>query len=217
MTPKQFEKHLRSISYEELIQLLITLFSSSKSIQSIFSLVFDNDDKTFNKIVARFNKELDKVFNIHHYSDKAAQATLNQYKALVMNGEQAAELCLIFAEACIDFSNTFGDIDDKFEDLLCKSYREALSYAGQDEKFYWKNKEKLMRLCSEYIYGRECFGYDLLNVREKYEPGTKEELKRQEKEAEEKQKRELRNQKRREKRLEKQREKRAAESQQNHD
>ena len=87
-----------------------------------------------------------------------------------------------------------------------------MSYAGQDEKFYWKNKEKLLSLCGQYIYGEDCFGYDLLEVREKHEPGTKEEMKRQKKEAEEKRKRDLRNEKRREKRAASRKQQQSAEA-----
>lgn len=139
---------LKEKSREELLELLIESYKTIPLLKEYISVKYgsqDNIEKIFeaykNKIYnVFFPKNMKTQFKI---SD--AKKAVNEFKKLSSNEKLIIELMLYYVEMGIEFTNTYGDINEAFYNSVATMYEAVVSAINkQDESEIYNNfKDRL--------------------------------------------------------------------------
>ena len=148
LTEKSLEKKLYKMSIEELIQMIMSLYRSNKSVEQSINLQMLGDAYG-NELLEKYKKRLYKIFNPSDivrtgFSLDNAQQILSEFADACVNdmGRWYGDLALYFAECATDFTMSFGDIDEDFYEALGDAYHDAVEAASENEELYklWKDR-----------------------------------------------------------------------------
>ena len=169
----QLTEYLSTKSEQELkdeIKELFKLFPNVKEYYQV-RLSPSNDPE----IVEKYRKIIEKEFSIVGGKIRLNYSTMKKaisdFAKISTNPEQLADLILSCVENGVDFTNTYGDIDEKFYTNMYRMYDEALSHIlkhGLEERFQ-ERCEKIMEESLDIGWGfgesvemlyYECFEFD---------------------------------------------------------
>ena len=148
LTEKSLEKKLYNMNTEELIQMIMNLYKSNKSVEQSINLQIIGDAYG-NDLLEKYKKRLYKIFNPSDivrmgFSIDNAQNVLSEFADVCVNdkGRWYGDLALYFSECATDFTMSFGDIDEDFYDILGDAYHDAVVAASDNEELYklWKDR-----------------------------------------------------------------------------
>ena len=164
LTEKSLEKKLHSMGTEELIQIIMSLYRSNKSVEQSINLQIVGDAYG-NELLEKYKKRIYKIFNPSNivrrgFSIDTAQQVLAEFADICVNdnGKWYGDLALYFAECATDFTMSYGDIDEDFYEVLGDAYHDAIVAAGQDEELYklWKDRlESILHNFAGFGWGME--------------------------------------------------------------
>lgn len=94
--------------------------------------------------------------SIKKYIERMRYSVVNKaisdFKKISNNSEKIAELMLYYAEVGVDFTNTYGDIDERFYDIIERAYMNTLEYIYKNDlQDKFKNKIDEIRLNTDGI------------------------------------------------------------------
>ena len=148
LTEKALKKKLHDMDQEALIQLVLDLYRSDKSVEQSINLRLVGEAYG-NELLEKYKKKLSKMFDPSRavqrgFSIEEAQHILSEFAAVCANdtGRYYGDLALYFAECATDFTMTVGDMDEEFYDALGEAYHDAIVAASEDEELYklWKDR-----------------------------------------------------------------------------
>ena len=148
LTEKALKKKLQDMDRETLIQLVLDLYRSDKSVEQSINLRLVGEAYG-NELLEKYKKRLHKIFDPSRavqrgFDLEEAQQILREFAAVCANdtGRWYGDLALYFAECTTDFTMTFGDMDEEFYDALGEAYHDAVVAASEDEELYklWKDR-----------------------------------------------------------------------------
>lgn len=148
LTEKALKKKLQDMDREALIQLVLDLYRSDKSVEQSINLRLVGEAYG-NELLEKYKKKLCKMFDPSRavqrgFSIEDAQRILREFAAVCANdtGRWYGDLALYFAECATNFTMDVGDIDEAFYDALREAYRDAVVAASKDEELYklWKDR-----------------------------------------------------------------------------
>ena len=164
LTEKSLEKKLHNMGTEELIQIIMSLYRSNKSVEQSINLQIIGDAYG-NELLEKYKKRIYKIFNPSDvvrmgFSIDTAQQVLAEFADICVNdnGKWYGDLALYFAECATDFTQGYGDIDEDFYEVLGDAYHDAIVAAGQDEELYklWKDRlESVLHDFAGFGWGME--------------------------------------------------------------
>lgn len=151
LTEKALLKSLSVMKQEELIKIISDLFRSNKSVEARLNLMLIGDEYG-SALLEKHKNQLYKIFNPSNivrtgFSLERAQMVLSDFADICGYGRWYGDLALYFAECATDFTMSYGDINEKFYDVLGDAYHDAISVVSEDEALYKLWKDRL-----EYIY-----------------------------------------------------------------
>ena len=151
LTEKALVKKLNTMNQEELVKIISDLFKTNKSVEARLNLMILGDEYG-SELLEKYKKQLYKIFNPSNivrtgFSLERAQRVLSAFADICGSGRWYDDLALYFAECATDFTMSYGDINEKFYDVLGDAYHDAVATASEDEDLYKLWKDRL-----EYIY-----------------------------------------------------------------
>lgn len=169
LTEKSLEKKLRKMSIEELMQMVMSLYRSNKSVEQSINLQMLGDTYG-NELLEKYKKRLHKIFNPSDivqtgFSLDNAQQVLSEFADACVNdtGRWYGDLALYFAECATDFTMSFGDIDEDFYEALGDAYHDAAEAASEDKELYklWKDRlESVLHDLAGFGWGMDDYIYE---------------------------------------------------------
>lgn len=166
LTENVLVNKLDAMTHEELKEIIVDLYKSSKSAEERISLLL-LDEQYGKELLDKYKKQLNKLFNLSiavemGFSLHEAQKILKDFSDVCANnnGRWYGDLALYFAECAMDFTMHCGDIDEEFYDALGDAYSEAVKIASENEELYklWKDRmENIMHEFSGFGWGMEEF------------------------------------------------------------
>ena len=157
LTEKSLEKKLHNMGTEELIQIIMSLYRSNKSVEQSINLQIIGDAYG-NELLEKYKKRIYKIFNPSDivrmgFSIDTAQQVLAEFADIYVNdnGKWYGDLALYFAECATDFTLGYGDIDEDFYEVLGDAYHDAIVAAGQDEELYKLWKDRLESVLHDFV------------------------------------------------------------------
>jgi len=166
LTEKALIKKLEALSKEELLNIIVDFYKTSKSVEAGLSLMILGDEYG-DSLLEKYKKQLDKIFNPSNvvrmgFSLENAQRVMDDFSDACVGdtGRWYGDLALYFAECATEFTLCCGDIDEEFYDALGDAYHDAVVIASGDEQLYllWKERlESILHEFSGFGWGMEEF------------------------------------------------------------
>lgn len=112
------------------------------------------DEKPLNEAKSK----LDKIFAPNsrtripdNFTLSAIKSAIKDFKNICNDEKLVAQVQLYFVENAIDFSNTFGDMDESYSNTL--SFSSAANVLGNDDKLYNDFFSQMEDLCNKVEFG----------------------------------------------------------------
>jgi hypothetical protein len=156
----EIKEHLKSLSKEEIAVEVIELFKKYPIIQEhYYSILKPNNEE----LLIKYKKLIEKEFNplgkeILRYP--IIKKTIKDFKNISNNPEQVADLMLYTVECGTDFTNSFGDINQKFYHTIAEIYEQALEFIFEChlENVFIDRCRNIMKNSEDIGWG---FGFDI--------------------------------------------------------
>jgi hypothetical protein len=138
---------LKEKSKEELITEITELVKIFPVVKEYYAVKVNPASKTetFEKYKRIIQNEFfpDRGFGKMRYS--VVNKAISDFKKLSKDTEKIAELMLYYAEIGVDFTETFGDIDEKFYIAIERAYTNAIDYIFKNElqDKFWRKADKI--------------------------------------------------------------------------
>jgi len=118
------------LSHDELEALLLQLYSKKSECKELIEAKFDPEveARAFEKYKKQIISEFfpDRGFGKLRYS--VLRKALKNFKDISTNHKLVAELMMTHVEKGVEFTNAYGDIDDRFYDNIASMYAKVLRY-----------------------------------------------------------------------------------------
>lgn len=132
---RELRKHLQGLTQEQLVNHLLHLGDSFKDVQAYLqNVVHPADDET---VRARYRQIIQNEFFPARGYGKArlavARKAVTDYRKVAASVEGPADLMLAYVELGVQFTRTYGDIDEPFYRSMERMYADALRWIVRHE------------------------------------------------------------------------------------
>jgi len=133
MSLAKLKKELNTFDKNNLIELITELYKKNSTVKEYLDFFVNTNE---DKILHRYRKKIANAFNpTGRYALKLndAKQAIADFKKTGLPDTMLADLMLFYAESAMDFTNTYGDVDDPFYASLAKMYSQALHLLNKED------------------------------------------------------------------------------------
>lgn len=128
------KKNLNNLSKEELLALLIEVYKKRSDSKELIESKFDSDMEiiAFEKYKKQIENEFFPERGLPTLRYSNMRSALKNFKDISSDPELIAELMFSHVENGVNFTNEFGDIDEKFYDNISRMYLNLLKHLSRN-------------------------------------------------------------------------------------
>lgn len=153
----ELNRYLKELSRVGLENEIKKLYSKFGEVKKYYELELSQDaSKVLNEFKDRIKKEYFPSRGYGRASNKESKKVITEFKNISIFQKDVIELILYRVETMIEFTKTYGDIDEPFYNSLESSFNEACKLI-KDEKLEKEYRGECRRLMAETYY----FGWGL--------------------------------------------------------
>jgi|ASRP01.1.fsa_nt_gi hypothetical protein len=142
------KKYLKGKSEKELIDEIVELFKTNKQVQEIYSIKLNPQNEEIlleeykDKVIQQFFPS--RGMNVLNYN--VLKKLISDFEKVAIKKSNVIELLLCYAENGVDFTNSYGDIDEQFYNNISKIYEKALYLIAENnlEEKYLEDCQNIM-------------------------------------------------------------------------
>lgn len=127
--------YLKDKNNDELIKEIVELTKQFPAVKEYYGVKLNpaSETEAFEKYKKIIKNEFfpDRGFGKMRYS--TVNKAISDFKKISNNAELIAELMLCYAEIGVEFTNEYGDIDERFYDTIGRAYINALEYIFKND------------------------------------------------------------------------------------
>lgn len=132
---RELRKYLKELSKKELEDEIVHLFKNFPSVKEYYSSMINPE---LNKdLLEKYKKIIMKEFTVVNYkyniSYKACRDAIKSFNKVCNQKDLVAELMFYYAEVGIEFTKTYGDINEQFYVNIASAYEKALFYVFDND------------------------------------------------------------------------------------
>lgn len=139
------KKYLKTKSNDELQKEIVEIVKNFKDVKEYYNLKLnpESEKEVFEKYRKKVQNEFfpDRGFGKLRFSE--VNKAIREFEKCSNNPELIGELKLLYAELGVEFTDTYGDIDERFYVTIVNAFEKALSYIEKndlEDKFKEKAK-----------------------------------------------------------------------------
>ncbi|CEI81386.1 hypothetical protein J18TS1_22270 [Oceanobacillus oncorhynchi subsp. incaldanensis] len=145
----ELKKHLRTCDKKELIQIITELYKLNSDAAEYLSVKYGGDEEIqalFEKAQQEINNEFfpDRGFGKMRLSH--AKKAISRFKKLTNDERKTIELMVYYVEIGTLFTNTYGDIDERFYDSMNSMYDRVIAACEKDEQLFKQLQPRLFNI-----------------------------------------------------------------------
>lgn len=140
LTKSALNKHLKQLSNEQLIELVKECYSSSKEMEKFLAARILGSDAIHAIYDEYYKKVKHEFFPDRGHGKlrlKEAKMAISDFERLTGSRKHSLELKLVYVEMGVDFTLSFGDIDERFYNSIASMYAEVIDAVNEDETGEW--------------------------------------------------------------------------------
>lgn len=109
-------------------------------------------DETYaRKLLEQYQSRMYKIFfpnNIVYsgFSLSMAKKVISDFKKIMQHKELVTELKLYFAECGTEYTNMYGDIDERFYNSICSAFHDVIEIVSDNESLFEKWNDRLIEI-----------------------------------------------------------------------
>ncbi len=147
------KKHLSTLTREELEAEILDFAKKYPVIQErYYSVLFPDQEEVLDKYKEIIEKEFGHKGEILRYP--IMKQAIKDFSNVSTNKEQIAELMIFTVECGVDFTLSYGDIDEKFYRTISSIYEQALKYIVDNQL-----EEEFVDRCNELTQSSQDIGW----------------------------------------------------------
>ncbi|GFN33515.1 plasmid pRiA4b ORF-3 family protein [Paenibacillus xylaniclasticus] len=136
LTKSALNKHLKQLDNGQLIDLVKACYSASKDMERFLAVKILGDEAV-EALFQEYRKKVEQEFFPERGLGKLrlqdAQRAISEFKRLTGSLLYSTELKLIYVENGVDFTLTYGDIDERFYNSIVSMYADIVDQVNEDE------------------------------------------------------------------------------------
>lgn len=155
MTLTKLKQSLSEIGDTDLKKLICHIYKNCDMAEEMINVAILGSDYE-EKLLERYKENMNKVFfptDIMRagFSLSWAKSLISEFKKICTKAEYLLDLQLYYVECGTSFTNTYGDIDMKFYDSMCRVYHSVIQAVNnhKDDGLYQKFEERLYSIVEE--------------------------------------------------------------------
>ena len=142
----ELKKHLKEYDQKELINLVSDLYKLNENIQQYLTVKF-NGEETVKELYLKAKKEIRDEFFPNKGSGKMrlaeAKSTITNFKKLTNDHVKMVDLMVFYVEVGTEFTNAYGDIDERFYSSMYSMYGKVIMECEKDEALFKEFHDRL--------------------------------------------------------------------------
>ncbi|CAH1202674.1 hypothetical protein PAECIP111893_01877 [Paenibacillus plantiphilus] len=129
-------KHLKQLSNDQLIDLVKACFDASKDMEKFLAIRILGDEAV-KSLFHEYRKKVEQQFFPERGFGKLklqeAKKAISEFERLTGSVKYSMELQLIYVENGVDFTLSYGDIDERFYNSMESVYADVINLVNEDE------------------------------------------------------------------------------------
>ncbi|GGH80630.1 DNA repair protein RadC [Pullulanibacillus pueri] len=146
MKVSDLRRALKALSQKELIDIIIKSYQSSDDIKELLLMTF-NADEALEELFKKYKTQIkDEFFPERGFGKlrlSQAKKAISSFKKITGDEGLTFELMLYYVEQGVDFTNTYGDIDERFYNSMLSMYEKVIEQCNKNEDLFKAYKERL--------------------------------------------------------------------------
>ena len=153
MTIPEVKKKLANLEQTELVQSLCGLYKNCDYAEQAINLKLL--DKTYGeRLLQQYQDRMYKIFFPYDivrsgFSLSDAKRVVSDFKKVCQDTELIIELKLCFAEYGTEFTNMYGDIDERFYNAVCDAFGDVIEAVSKDRELFDKWYDRLSSIVDD--------------------------------------------------------------------
>ncbi|CAH0119012.1 MULTISPECIES: DUF6155 family protein [unclassified Paenibacillus] len=136
LTKSALNKHLKQLTNDQLIELVKACYGASKEMEKFLAVRILGDEAA-ESLFQEYRKKIEKEFFPERGFGKLrlqeAKNAISEFERLTGNVKYSLELKLIYVENGVDFTLSYGDIDERFYYSMASVYADIIDQVNEDE------------------------------------------------------------------------------------
>ncbi len=161
----ELKRYLKMKSDKELVNEIVDLFKLSSKVKEYYNLKVDPDNEEL--LLKDYKQIVEEQFfpsrgnSVLEY--KILKDAISNFEKLSNKPENVADLMLTYVENGVEFTNTYGEIDERFYNNIARMYFKTLQYILENnlEDKYKKRCEDAIAMTGDIGYG---FGMEMEDI-----------------------------------------------------
>lgn len=129
-------KHLKQLSNDQLIDLVKACFDASKDMEKFLAIRILGDEAA-ESLFHEYRKKVEQQFFPERGFGKLklqeAKKAISEFERLTGSVKYSMELKLIYVENGVDFTLSYGDVDERFYNSMESVYADVIDLVNEDE------------------------------------------------------------------------------------
>lgn len=137
---KELNKYLKTLTDKELIAEIKKLYDKFESVKKYYQLELGDDSgKVLSEYKAKIKKEYFPNRGYGYARSSVSRKVITEFKKISIHSKDLIELMLYRTEMMLEFTNTYGDMDESFYNSLWKSFEQACKLIKKEKlELYFK-------------------------------------------------------------------------------
>ena len=152
LTLSELKKELKQYDQKQLTQLVADLYKLNDDVKNYLGTRFKGEEaiaELFETAKKQINDEFFPERGFGKLRLSEAKNAISKFKKLSSDELKTLDLMLYYVEVGTEFTNTYGDIDEKFYGSMVSMYRKVVDVVSQDEKIYDIFADRLYEIVEE--------------------------------------------------------------------
>ena len=140
----ELKKQLNAMDKAELISMLCKLYKANRQCQAILDVEMCGASAEA-PIIESCRKKIHDAFFGRQLSLKNARAVISDFRKASQNKESIADLMLYYVECGVEFTNLYGDIDERFYSSLESMFADFVMILNsmENDSFYRRQSKRI--------------------------------------------------------------------------
>ena len=150
MKINELKKQLNAMDKTELVILLCKLYKANEQCQAILDVEMCGASAEA-PVIESCRKKIRTAFFGKKLSLKNARAVISDFRKVSQNKESIADLMLYYVECGVEFTNLYGDIDERFYSSLESMFADFVNLLNsmENDSFYRRHAKRIQAVFAD--------------------------------------------------------------------
>jgi len=156
----ELKRNLKELDQNELIGIIVNLYKLNNDVKDYLAVNLIGEEM-IQELFERAKQEIEhEFFPVNGFGKlrlAKAKKAISDFKKLTSDYVKALDLKLCYVEFGTEFTNTYGDIDERFYDSMESTYIKVVKACEKDEVLFEQFHDRLLAVVEDS--GRIGWGY----------------------------------------------------------